>query len=69
MVLLTNDKDFADVIRYPPSSHSGVIVMRITAATEREVHNVLIQMLSERKLEHLDGALAIVSRNKYRLRC
>ncbi|MBI3679507.1 MAG: DUF433 domain-containing protein [Acidobacteria bacterium] len=33
MVLLTNDKDFSNVLRYPPSSHTGIVVLSITAAT------------------------------------
>jgi predicted nuclease of predicted toxin-antitoxin system len=68
MVLLTNDKDFCDVLSYPPASHSGVIVLRITAATEAKVHQVLLRMLTDHTLESLRAWLAVVSARKYRLR-
>jgi predicted nuclease of predicted toxin-antitoxin system len=68
MVLLTNDKDFYDVLTYPPASHFGVIVLRITATTEARVHQVLLRLLADHKLESLRAALAVVSPRKYRLR-
>ena len=42
MLLLTNDQDFCDITRYPPSTHSGVIVLRMIAAEEARVHQVLL---------------------------
>ena len=68
MVLLTNDKEFCDVLRYPPSSHCGVVVLRITAATEAAVHGVLLRLLEEFSLESLRGSLVVVSARKYRVR-
>jgi predicted nuclease of predicted toxin-antitoxin system len=68
MVLLTNDKDFCDILRYPPSSHSGIIVLRIAAATETEVHEALLRLLADHSLDSLDRTLAVVSSRKYRLR-
>jgi predicted nuclease of predicted toxin-antitoxin system len=68
MLLLTNDKDFADVLRYPPATHVGIVVLRITAATETAVHKVLLRLLADHTLESLKGTLAVVSRGKYRLK-
>lgn len=68
MILLTNDKDFSDILRYPPSSHSGVIVLRITATTEDDVHAVLLRLLAEHDPRSLQATLAVVSRGKYRLK-
>jgi hypothetical protein len=68
MILPTNDKDFCDVLRYPPSFHSGVIVLRITAANEAEVQNVLLRLLAEHGLDSIHATLAVVSRGKYRFR-
>jgi hypothetical protein len=28
-IVLTHDKDFSDVLRYPPTSHQGLILIRI----------------------------------------
>ena len=67
-VLLTNDKDFGDVARYPPSGHAGIIVLRIAAATEADVHKVLLRLLTDQSFESLQATLAVVTRGKYRLR-
>ena len=68
MVLLTNDKDFADIVRYPPAAHAGIVVLRITAASESDVHQVLLRLLADYTLESLKATLAVVSRRKYRLK-
>jgi len=68
MLLLTNDKDFADVLRYPPGAHAGIVVLRIMAVTEAEVHAVLLRLLTDHKPEALNATLAVVSRRKYRLK-
>lgn len=66
-MLLTNDQDFCDIVRYPPASHTGIIVLRMIAAQEDSVHRVLIGMLEERGLR-FGQTLAVVTSNKYRLR-
>ena len=68
VVLLTNDKDFADILRYPPATHFGIVVLRITALTEAEVHQVLLRLLADQTPESLKATLAVVSRRKYRLK-
>ena len=68
MVLLTNDKDFANIVRYPPATHTGVVVLRIAAATEGLVHQVLLRLLADHTLESLRATLAVVSSRKYRLK-
>lgn len=67
-VLLTNDKDFGDLPNYPPRSHCGVIVLRISAATEGSVHSALLDLFQSHPPESLVGCLAVVSARKYRLR-
>jgi predicted nuclease of predicted toxin-antitoxin system len=68
MVLLTNDKDFCDVLRYPPAAYHGLIVLRITPASETQVHDALLHQLGSCSLESLRGSLVVVSARKYRVR-
>jgi predicted nuclease of predicted toxin-antitoxin system len=44
-VLVTTDKGFGDVRSYPPSSHRGVIVLKVVPDPEqvRAVHRTLVQ--------------------------
>jgi len=67
-VLVTNDKGFGNTGTYPPSSHYGVIVLKMRADPEtvRRVHDVL-RVLLESEVE-FEGTLFIVDANKYRKR-
>src|SRR5580698_11192055 len=65
-ILLTNDLDFGDIVRYPPRDHCGVIVLRIRPQTELDVHAVLIKVLTELSREQLNKRLVVVDRTKYR---
>jgi len=67
-VLITNDKGFGDIRRYPPSSHFGVIVLKMAPdpADIHKVHESLKELL--RQEGQFQGILFIVDTHKYRLR-
>ncbi len=67
-VLVTNDKGFGDIREYPPSSHCGIIVLKMAPdpACVREVHESLKQLL--KKEDQFEGALFVVDTQKYRVR-
>ena len=67
-VLLTNDLDFGDIVRYPPSDYCGVILLRIRPATEDKVHALLLRVLAEFGRARLRAGLLVIDRNKYRFR-
>jgi predicted nuclease of predicted toxin-antitoxin system len=67
-ILLSNDKDFADIIKYPPKEHSGIIVLRITPQSEGIVHNTLLNLLASKPLKEIYGSLAVIRGNKIRFR-
>jgi predicted nuclease of predicted toxin-antitoxin system len=67
-VLITNDLDFSNIRRYPPANHCGIIVLKIRPAVLKDVHIVLEKLLQNRSQERLNKTLAIVDRNKYRIR-
>ncbi len=64
-VLLTRDKDFKDILKYPPSRHKGVIILEINPRNTEEVHYTLTKMLGSH--EDLNKTLVIVDRQKYKL--
>lgn len=67
-VLVTTDQGFGDVRAYPPSSHLGIIVLKMAPdpGTVQAVHRVLRGLLeSEEKFE---GTLFVVDPHKYRKR-
>jgi predicted nuclease of predicted toxin-antitoxin system len=67
-ILVTLDTDFADIRQYPPGSHPGIIVFRIS---RQDIHSILgvtrrlLQTLSEQDPR---GALWIVDERRIRVR-
>lgn len=66
--LLTADKDFSDIILYPPSIYHGIIVLKITKAIEKDIHTILLKLLKENEVSVIRQSLCIVDKNKYRIR-
>lgn len=67
-ILITNDLDFGDIRRYPPSHHCGVIVLRIRPKNVDRVHSVLRQFPETTTQQEMQKALVIVDAVKYRIR-
>ena len=66
-VLLTNDQGFGDIRAYPPSTHQGIVVLKLADyRSTPQVHEVLRELLHQEP--ELSKALFIVDRNKYRKR-
>ena len=66
-VLVTYDKGFGNIIEYPPSSHNGIILLKVKNKSSMEkCHKVLQKLLSEEK--ELKSTLFVVDENKYRKR-
>jgi predicted nuclease of predicted toxin-antitoxin system len=67
-VLVTTDRGFGDIRTYPPSSHHGIIVLKVSPDPEqvRAVHRTLRQLLDTEEL--FSGTLFIVDEQKYRKR-
>ena len=54
-VLVTIDKDFANVLDYPPAAYQGIIVLRYRLAEEDVLKNSLQQALAELYRDKLRG--------------
>ena len=67
-VLVTNDLDFGNIQLYPPSSHEGIIVLRLNHRTELQVHQNLLDFLRQTNREEIRGALVIINPRGCRIR-
>ncbi|TVL95420.1 MAG: hypothetical protein CV087_24365 [Candidatus Brocadia sp. WS118] len=67
-LLITNDQGFLDIRQYPPSSHYGIIVLKMLPDPThvKLVHQVLKTLLALE--QQFEGTLFIVDGNKYRKR-
>jgi predicted nuclease of predicted toxin-antitoxin system len=66
--LITLDTDFANIRRYPPREHSGLVVLRLTRQDTRHVLAVLSRLIEKFDHELLPGHLWIVEEHRMRIR-
>ncbi len=67
-VLVTRDRDFADIRRYPPGSHPGILRLRIPHPTAKAINTVLHRLLSRIGLDELVQNLVVTDGHRYRIR-
>ncbi len=67
-ILLTLDLDFADIITYPPTEFSGIIVFRLSRQDAPALLARLEEVLPLLEKIDLPGHLLIVNDSKVRLR-
>jgi predicted nuclease of predicted toxin-antitoxin system len=63
-ILLTFDLDFADIRRYPPGTHAGIVVFRLQGW--RTLEGPVNLLLASGELENLENGLAIVDESRIR---
>ena len=67
-VFLTRDKDFGGLVFLYKEMSAGVIFLRITPATVKEVHQELSRLLREHNEEELRDLFCVVQPHRYRIR-
>lgn len=68
-VILTADTDFANILRFPPGSHAGIVVSRIPDGVSTDTLNrLLIRALRQLAPEDILGGLVIIEPDRIRIR-
>ncbi|MBN1285889.1 MAG: DUF5615 family PIN-like protein [Anaerolineae bacterium] len=68
-VLLTVDMDFSNILEYPPDTLlSGIIVLRVSLATEQAVIQQLLECLKHLHPDGLRKSLIVINARSYRIR-
>ena len=67
-ILVTLDTDFSDIRQYPPGSHPGIIVFRISRQDKTSVLNITQRLLRSFSEQDPKGALWIVDGRRIRAR-
>lgn len=65
--LVTFDLDFANIQAYPPSIHSGIVVLRLTTQANALCIGALARVVALLPTENLVGCLWIVEDNRIRI--
>ena len=67
-ILITLDSDFADIRQYPPGSHPGIIVFRISRQDKRSILSVTRRLLETLSEQDPGGVLWVVNERRIRVR-
>ncbi len=69
LVLVTADLGFSNLLRFPPTSHPGIVVARLVNEMPAEhVVRIISAALTALTSDELDGNLVVVEENRVRLR-
>lgn len=68
LILITVDQDFSNIISYPPQTHNGIIVLKLTKSNEIQVNELLVKFLKSIDYSSVKGNLIIIDKNKVRIR-
>jgi predicted nuclease of predicted toxin-antitoxin system len=66
--LITADKGFADLRRYPPGTHAGVMLMRSAEENRRSYEKLAATALKHLKFDEIAGAVVVVTHRGIRIR-
>jgi predicted nuclease of predicted toxin-antitoxin system len=66
--LITGDKAFANIRRYPPGTHHGVLLLRPNENGIPQMRNLIRDVLKLGNLESLAGCTAVASPGRLKVR-
>jgi predicted nuclease of predicted toxin-antitoxin system len=67
-VIATFDLDFADIRRYPPGTHPGIVVFRLRSQDIHSCHAAFARLLANVPESDIAGNLVIVEDRSIRIR-
>lgn len=67
-VLITLDRGMGDIRAYPPGSHAGIVVLRLTDQSAPAVDDAVTELANFAGLEALGGAVTVLQRGMLRIR-
>lgn len=66
--LITGDKAFANIKKYPPGTHAGVLLLRPDEDGIPQMMDLIQEVLKLGILENLGGCIAVASPRRLRVR-
>jgi predicted nuclease of predicted toxin-antitoxin system len=67
-LIVTLDRGFGDVQRYPPGSHAGILVLRVDDQSAASVRGALSDLVEVTDLDALAGCVAVFRGGNLRVR-
>jgi len=66
--LITMDLDFADIRHFPPGTHEGILVLRLSRQGREAIRNLFQAILAQHPLESFKGCIVIADERRIRVR-
>jgi hypothetical protein len=67
-MIVTLDRRFADIRRYPPGQHPGFLVLRPSDQRPQEVERLLTALLDQYQVDDMAGCVVVVEPGTVRIR-
>ena len=67
-MIVTLDRGFGDIRRYPPGSHPGIVVLHLADESALAIRAAVMQLLDNHDLENLSGTITVVQHGSLRIR-
>ena len=67
-IIISMDKDFTNILLYPPGEHYGIIVVKLYGLKVNHATQIFLRSLSALTENDLQGNIVIIDRNKIRIR-
>ena len=66
--LITMDLDFADIRRFPPGAHEGILILRLSRQGRRAIWTLFQAILVQQPLDSFKGCIVIADERRIRVR-
>jgi predicted nuclease of predicted toxin-antitoxin system len=66
--IITFDKHFGDILRYPPKNHFGIILIRIHPPLLDDIFFAIDNLFKNYQSDSFKGRLIVLSKKGYRIR-
>jgi predicted nuclease of predicted toxin-antitoxin system len=67
-ILITRDMHFCNILKFPPKSYSGIIVLKINPNNATLVHGNLLKFLKKYAINDIKQTLVIINHGRFRIR-
>jgi predicted nuclease of predicted toxin-antitoxin system len=66
--LITQDLDFSDIRKYPPGTHPGILLLRLSHPSLANILSRVEELLINENIDDWQGCLVVITENQIRVR-
>ena len=65
-VLITQDLDFSDAREFPPGTHSGIVLIRLSSPSRKRLVARVLELFEIERVQPWSGSIVVVTDHKIR---